>query len=998
MPPAMRPFHRLLVSFRAYLGRSIRRQLAWSFGLVSLSMMVGTGYLLFAQQRSFLYEQQVLQATNLARLLAVSSASWVVARDLVGLDEVTRGFAQTSDLKFAAILTRRGEVLASTRDEQIGHYFSDALSRSLLAMPAQPQVLLSQANLIDVAVPVMAGARHIGWARVELTQASTNRSLQQLGLIALAFVLATVGVVVVVSLLLARRLSRRLEALVRVAEDAGRGGGNLRSHDSGDDEIGVLAHDFNRMLDALSAQQDDLGRRNAELAMYNQVLQQIGQDLTLPMVLEGLALRVETLSTDAVCAIFLLEPGDGRLRLQAAPSLRGGFRQRIEAIDLADAWGTTAQVVARDGTVLAADVMEDPAWAGERELAQQAQIRACWAFPVRGRTRQLLGVFTVYRRAPGGPDEGDTRLMERCASLAGLAMERKQQDDSLRVAATAFETQEGMAILDNEQHILRVNQAFSDMFGYEAQEVIGRKAALMRSDRHPTAYYLDIWARVVETGAWQGEIWHQRKNGEVFPDWTSLTAVHGDDGQISHYVAAFIDISERKAAEAEIQQLAFYDPLTGLPNRRLLLDQLRHAVAACRRNHRQGALLFLDLDNFKSINDTLGHDKGDLLLSEVARRLTGHIRGSDIVARLGGDEFVVMLDELAPDLSAAAREVEVVSSKLLAALRQPYELEGVSHYSSASIGVALFGEDSATVEDLLKRADLALHQAKSDGRDAVRFFDPEMQAAVSARVALERDLRQGLQAGEFLLYYQPQIDGVGRMTGAEVLLRWQHPTRGMVSPATFIPLAEETGLILPLGRWVLEQACAQLAHWAAQPQTAQLTLAVNVSARELRQDDFVEQVLAVLQQTGAPARGLKLELTESLVLDNVEDSIAKMKQLQAQGVGFSLDDFGTGFSSLNYLKRLPLDQLKIDQSFVYDALSSPNDAAIVQTIVALGRSLRLNVIAEGVETWEQREFLAREGCHHVQGYLFGRPGPVENLAALMAGQAISPPVSDAADR
>ncbi len=994
----MNPLRRLLAPFRTYLERSIRRQLAWSFGLVSLCMMVGTGYLLFAQQRSFLYEQQVRQATNLAQLLAASSSSWLVARDLIGLHEVTEGFSQTADLKFAAIITRRGEVLASTRSDQVGYYFSDALSRRLLEMPAQPQVLLSQAGLIDVAVPVMAGARHIGWARVELTQDSTNRSLRELGLAALAFMVATVGVVVAVSLLLARRLSRRLEELVRVAEDAGQGGGRLRSRDRGRDEIGVLAHDFNRMLDALSDQQEDLGQRNAELAMYNQVLQQIGQGQALPTVLEGLALRAETLSEDAVCVIFLLEPGDGRLRLQAAPSLRGGFRQRIEEIALADAWGTTAQVVARDERVVSPDVMEDPAWTGERELARQSQIRACWAFPVRSRSRQLLGVFTVYRRQPGEPQERDLRLMERCANLAGLAMERKQQDDSLRVAATAFETQEGMAILDQEQRILRVNRAFVEMFGYDASEVVGRKAALLRSDQHPTAFYLDVWARVEETGAWQGEIWHRRKNGEVFPDWSSLTAVRGDDGRISHFVAAFLDISERKAAEAEIEQLAFYDPLTGLPNRRLLLDQLRHAVAACRRSHRQGALLFLDLDNFKSINDTLGHDKGDLLLAEVARRLAGSVRESDIVARLGGDEFVVMLDQLDADLAVAAREVEAVSRKLLAVLRQPYELEGVSHYSSASIGVALFGEDSATVEDLLKRADLALHQAKSDGRDAVRFFDPDMQAAVSARVALERDLRQGLASGEFLLHYQPQIDGVGRMTGAEVLVRWLHPQRGMVSPASFIPLAEETGLILPLGHWVLQQACTQLARWAASPQTAALTLAVNVSARELRQEDFVARVLAVLQATGAPAQRLKLELTESLVLDNVEDSIAKMKQLQAQGVGFSLDDFGTGFSSLNYLKRLPLDQLKIDQSFVHDALGSPNDAAIVQTIVALGRSLRLNVIAEGVETWEQREFLAREGCHHVQGYLFGRPGPVEDLAPLLAGQAVSPPVSSATAR
>ncbi|MFN7197865.1 MAG: putative bifunctional diguanylate cyclase/phosphodiesterase, partial [Hylemonella sp.] len=562
----------------------------------------------------------------------------------------------------------------------------------------------------------------------------------------------------------------------------------------------------------------------------------------------------------------------------------------------------------------------------------------------------------------------------------------RQQAD-LRIAATAFETQEVVVLLSLQRRFLRVNRAFTAAFGYKAEEVLGRSIALVRTDRQPDSFFVEVWRSVEQTGQWRGEVWYRRKDGSEFPAWVSITTVRDENGQPTHYVADLLDITAQKAAAEEIRQLAYFDPLTELPNRRLLLEQLRHALAASRRSHRHGALLFVDLDDFKAINDTLGHDRGDALLRQVAQRLSRTVRASDSVARLGGDEFVVMLTDLHTDAAQAAREAEIVAGKLLAALREPYDLDGVGHHNSGSVGVALWGPGETTVDELFKQADLALHQAKAAGRDGYRFFDPAMQARVSERVALERDLRAGLAAQQFLLHYQPQVDGLGQMSGAEVLLRWRHPQRGMVSPAQFIALAEDSGLILPLGRWVLEQACRQLVRWAERPRTAALTLAVNVSSRQLRQADFVNEVLAVLAQTGANPARLKLEITESLLLDNVEDTIAKMEELKARGVGFALDDFGTGFSSLNYLKRLPLDQLKIDQSFVQDALANPSDAAIVRAIVALGTSLKLQVIAEGVETWAQREFLAQHGCYHCQGYLFGRPGPVEARGGGVGGAA-----------
>ncbi|WP_343736557.1 EAL domain-containing protein [Acidovorax sp.] len=442
------------------------------------------------------------------------------------------------------------------------------------------------------------------------------------------------------------------------------------------------------------------------------------------------------------------------------------------------------------------------------------------------------------------------------------------------------------------------------------------------------------------------------------------------------------DLSERKAAEEEINQLAYYDPLTRLPNRRLLMDRLQQALATSARHHRSGALLMLDLDNFKTVNETRGHDRGDALLLQVAHRLRSCVHEDDTVARQGGDEFVVVLEDLGDSPEEAAARAEDVGQRILGVLREPYQIDGDAHHSSLSMGVTIYSGTRETVDELLKRADLALYQAKNAGRDTLRFYDPQMQAVVSARATLELDMRVGLGQGQFELYYQPQIDH-GRIIGAEALLRWRHPRDGFISPAHFIPLAEETGLILPLGEWVLQAACRRLAAWAQQPDLATLSLAVNVSPRQFHQTGFVAQVLAALAGAGADGHQLKLEMTEGLLLQDVEDTIDKMGQLRGYGVGFSLDDFGTGYSSLSYLKRLPLDQLKIDQSFVRDVLTDPNDAAIARTVVALGTSLGLRVIAEGVETEAQREFLERHHCHAWQGFLLSPPVAVAEFEALV---------------
>ena len=438
-----------------------------------------------------------------------------------------------------------------------------------------------------------------------------------------------------------------------------------------------------------------------------------------------------------------------------------------------------------------------------------------------------------------------------------------------------------------------------------------------------------------------------------------------------------------EAQQGQIDSLAFYDPLTQLPNRRLLLDRLDQALHASTRHARKSALLFVDLDNFKTINDTLGHHLGDQLLTLVAQRLKACSREGDTVAHLGSDEFVVMLEDLSEDIHEAANQAESVGEKMLAALAKVYPLTSGAHHSTTSIGITLFGSaQQESNEEPLKRAELAMFQAKAAGRNTLRFFDAQMQAEVSAHAMLEADLREAVQKQQFVLHYQPQVVGNGRITGVEALVRWQHPQRGLVSPAEFIPLAEESGLILPIGQWVLETACAQLAQWAQNPELAHLTMSVNVSARQFSYPDFVDQVMAILEHTHASPNLLKLELTESMLVNDVGGITAKMGALKAHGVSFSLDDFGTGYSSLTYLKRLPLDQLKLDQGFVRSIVTDPNDAAIAKMVVVLAESLGLSVIAEGVELQAQADFLAHLGCHAYQGYLFSRPLPLAAFEAF----------------
>jgi diguanylate cyclase (GGDEF)-like protein/PAS domain S-box-containing protein len=562
--------------------------------------------------------------------------------------------------------------------------------------------------------------------------------------------------------------------------------------------------------------------------------------------------------------------------------------------------------------------------------------------------------------------------------------------DALRVSEeryrTAFQTSLDAIYINrmSDGMFIDCNQAFVDMSGYQRDEVLGR-----------TSLELGIWPDTRDRQTMMNmlrqdssvcglEVQLRRKDGKI--GWGQISASVIEIDGVRCVLSITRNISAAKTAEKTIQSLAFYDPLTGLPNRRMLMERLRQSQDAGAKGGHSQALLMIDLDHFKTLNDTLGHPCGDLMLKEVARRIIACTHEADTVCRMGGDEFVVVLEDLSIVAEEAAAQAQGVGEKILVAIEQPCLLDNHEFHSTASIGIAVFGDRQDSTDEFLQQAEIALYQAKAAGRNTLRFFSPALQAAVNARATLEEDLRQGIKTKQFLLYYQPQVEQ-GHVTGAEALIRWKHPRRGIVPPDEFIPLAEESRLILPLGEWVLEAACAQIALWAGREETAHLKVAVNISALQFRQPSFVEQVLATLSRTGAKPENLRLELTESMLVENIEDVIAKMNELQSHGLRFSLDDFGTGYSSLSYLKRLPLDRLKIDRSFVHDMLVDATSGAIAQTILSLGRAMGVAVIAEGVETEEQRDYLAGHGCYSFQGFLFSPPLPLEQFEAFLRGFA-----------
>ena len=594
------------------------------------------------------------------------------------------------------------------------------------------------------------------------------------------------------------------------------------------------------------------------------------------------------------------------------------------------------------------------------------------------------GIKIVHEQCETSYDDDGNPL--RSLGLVQDITERVNNLDELRLAATMFKAHAGILITETDGTILRVNPAFEEMTGYSSNELVGNNPRMLQSGKQSKDFYNSIWDKVAKDGTWQGELWNKRKDGALYAEWLTLTAVNDDVGEVTHYVGTSQDITERKHAESQIEYLAYHDDLTDLANRRLLHDRLYQNIAACKRHSEFGAVLLLDLDRFKDLNDSLGHSVGDEILRQVSSRLKVMMRDEDTVARLGGDEFVVVLSSVGEDISTIGLRVQAIAEKIRISLSQPYKLKDGQCHINVSIGISLFPEESEDIDDILKHADTALYRAKAQGRNTVCFYQPSMQLEVDSRLAIGNGLRSAIKNNEFVLHYQPLVNDRGELLGAEALIRWNHPEQGMIYPDKFISVAEDNGMILEIGQWVIKEAAEQVAEWkkAGICKQERFRLAVNVSPRQFRQQGFVAQVLRVFEQTDIAPECIELEVTENMLMDGLNEVVDKMDKLRTHGIRISIDDFGTGYSSLAYLKKLPLDQLKIDQSFIRDITSDNNDAVVVETIIAMASHLGLSVIAEGVENQQQMDFLIEKGCKSFQGFYFSRALSAEDFASYIS--------------
>ncbi len=847
------------------------------------------------------------------------------------------------------------------------------------------------------------------------------------------------------------------------------------------------------------------------LCLQREILEAMALNRRFGQVLDRLCQLIERMVPDSLATVMLLDGVQGVLNVEAAPSLPADALPMLNALVPGVGAGSCGTAACCGEAVYVTDTRTDPRWSNLQHVARELGVRACWSVPIFSESKAVVGTFAISSTECRCPTPFHLRLLESASYLAGIAIQRKQQDEvlqaletrlhritdavpgavcqfhltpkskprftfishgagalwgmpirklrhdhslmwrmvleqdkqavraSLRRAATnghawshefrlrradgeirwvrmsaaldrsgagarytwngiilditenrlaeqrlsqwaaAFEnTSEGVIITDPVGHILDVNRAFCNITGYSREEVAGEKPSLLHSGRHDSTFYQAMWATLRSAGQWQGEIWNRRKNGEVYPEWLSISPVTNEQGEVTNYVGVFADITTMKESERQLLHLAHHDPLTGLPNRLLFSARLEHALQQARRIPATIGLLFLDLDRFKNVNDSLGHALGDELLTQAAHRLRSCIRQQDTVARLGGDEFIVILQSLAD-----ARDAGAVAEKILEALQQPFALTGHEVTVTASIGISLHPNDGEEGDTLLRNADAAMYRAKELGSNGYAYYTPELTAIVRERFDLENNLRRALERDEFELFFQAQVSAAdGRIVGAEALLRWRHNELGLVTPEKFIALAEETGLIRPIGEWVLRSACRQARQWRSWG-LPKIRLAVNLSGQQITPEFINDKLEQLLAEAQLEPSSLELEITESFVMKHPEQAVQVLDRLGTLGISLAIDDFGSGYSSLGYLKRLPVHKLKIDQSLVRDIPSDPNDEAIARAVIALGHSLGLTVIAEGVENELQGEFLRSEGCDEFQGFFYGRPVPADEFAALL---------------
>lgn len=712
----------------------------------------------------------------------------------------------------------------------------------------------------------------------------------------------------------------------------------------------------------------DIRKAQRRETVRTALLNLLAQDLSLQELLEQTVAQLEECLPGSLCTILLLDSERKHIQQGFGRSMPAAYLSAFNGVPIGPNVGSCGAAAYLAKPVYIADIASHPNWAPFRDTAMAVGLAACWSQPVVLRDGQVAGTFAVYHRVVLEPHTDDAQLLEMAARFLALAIERRQAESELQLSAAVFEnSSEGFLVTDAQQRIIKVNPAFSRITGYSAQDILGKTPSHLASGHQNREFYADMWHELNTTGQWQGEVWNRRKDGQVYPEWLSITRVLDHEGQPRHYIAIFSDTSQRKAHEAQIRTLAHFDPLTGLANRTLLKDRVNHDISQAERHDLPLTLMFLDLDHFKNINDSLGHHIGDLLLVEVARRISAVVREQDTVARLGGDEFVAVLP------GTSAQEATHIARRLLDRISQPYQLEQHELNITPSIGLALYPEDGADYQTLYRCADTAMYRAKQDGRNGFSFFTAEMQASSIRTLQLDNALRRAMEREQLSLHYQPQVSlATGAIVGVEALLRWNHPEWGPVSPAEFVPVAESSGQIIQIGEWVLRSACQQLKAWrdAGLPG---MVMAVNLSAVQFRLPRLPEMVMELLEEAQLPPECLELELTESVAMHDPQGAIATMNRLHDRGILMSVDDFGTGYSSLSYLKRFRVYKLKIDMSFVRDMCVDPEDASIVSAIINLAQSLGLKTIAEGVETEAQMTMLRKQGCNEIQGFHIARP-------------------------
>ena len=735
----------------------------------------------------------------------------------------------------------------------------------------------------------------------------------------------------------------------------------------------------------LSISRDITRRKHEELLLRLQtnILDLVVRGEPLDIVLHSIVQQIESEVPDLVCSVLLLDREREHLICGAAPSLPQFYNDAVEGLLIGEQVGSCGHAAATGELTIVADIQSHPYWQPYRELAKRAGVAACWSQPIHGNQGEVIGTFGIYYPEPREPDTMHLNLIRAAAQLTGLALERQQSEAMLQKMYRAVEQSPSMVLItDAEGAIEYVNEEFTEVTGYSSEEVIGQNPRLLSSGESDEALYEQMWKTISAGHDWHGELLNCTRSGQTYWASLSISPITNELGEITHYVSISEDISEQKQTQAQIERLAFYDPLTRLGNRRLFREQLDLELRKVQRHHTRLGMLYLDLDNFKQINDSLGHDVGDELLKQVGSRLKETLRSSDIIARLGGDEFVILI----PDATCSDALAQV-AHKLIERLVQPYQLQGQSVIVTASVGITVAPDDGQDAAQLMKNADLAMYRAKQQGRNNYQFFTAEMNDEVMRRIRFEKEVHLGLEEGQFILHYQPQwsLDEPLALVGIEALVRWHHPERGWISPGEFIPLAEELGLIVPLGEWVMREACQAVVK-LDQP-GRELKLAVNLSLRQFRDPNLLSSIQQALADSGLEPHRLELEITESMVMDDEERVLNILLQLRDLGVKLAIDDFGIGYSSLSYLKKLPVDQLKVDASFVRDIPHDRNDMEITAAVIAMAHKLGLSVVAEGIETEEQLAFLRQNSCDTGQGYLLARPLPLQDVQALLTQQS-----------